>query len=369
MRAVGAAPLRPAGSRVRERCVFVAALAAAWLSVAMLLVARGAGASLRLAQAWLNADVVVVPAGGGEAVAHGLLLGAPAPLNLPYDSAQRIAGLPGVAAASAQLYLSCPPRSASCTVPGMFLIAYDPATDFALRPFLTRSLPAGLAPGSALGGSAVAVPRGEEGILVFGTMLHLAANLPPTGTSLDRSLLFPLETAHELARASSTHASTPLPVPLSGVSAVLVRVRAGSDPRVVAAEVQRRLPEAAAIAAPELFAGLWLRASRLAQAAWAMLGAAGVLVVGLAALPGARRPLRVLLCALAGAGLGAALACPALGLCAGLIRSALGLPFLPPAAALSVAMGAGGVALAAAAARLARWPAPRANHSALVGRR
>lgn len=355
MRAVGRAPLRPAGSRVRERCVFWAALAAAWLSAAALLVAHGAEASLRLAQAWLNADLMVVPAGGGEAVARGLLLGAPAPLHLPYDSAQRIAGLPGVAAASAQLYLACPPHSASCTAPGMLLIAYDPATDFTLRPFLTRALPAGLAPGSALGGSAVAVPRGEEGILVSGTPLRLAANLPPTGTSLDRSLLFPFETAHEVARASSTHASTPLPVPLNGVSAVLVRVRVGSDPRAVAGEVQRRLPEATAIAAPDLFAGLRLRASRLARAAWAMLGGAGVLAVGLAALPGAGRPLRPLLSALAGAGLGTALACPALYACAGPIRSALGLPFLPPAGALPLMVGAGGAALAAAAALVARW--------------
>jgi len=359
---------------LRRWLVFLSALVLAGLATATSLVARSADASLRLAQGWLNADLVVVPAGCAESVARGLVLGEPVPAHLPYDSAQRIAAIPGVAAASAQLYLRCPLRGASCAVPGQFLVAYDPATDFTLRPFLERSLPQGLAPGSALGGSAATLPRGEEMILVYGCPLRLAGSLPATGTNLDRALFFTLETAHQVAAASFGAADPPLRVPLADTSSVLVRLRPDGDPRAVTEEVERQVPGATAAPAGALLAGFRAQADGLQQGMLAALGVAAALWGACAALrrtvAGSRRsldagigapvPLRPgeeSVEALGGAGLGAALACVAVRVWGVSLSARLGLPFLPSAVPASVAVVGLALALAALApaAGMAGW--------------
>ena len=347
-----------AGRPFRHWLFFLSALALAAVAVATSLVACGAGASLRLAHGWLNADLIVVPAGWAESVARGLLLGEPVPARLAYDSAQCIAAIPGVAAASPQLYLSCPERGAACALPGVFLVAYDPATDFTLRPLVDHALPQGLGPESAVGGSAIAVPPGEDSILVYGYPLRLAANLPPTGTGLDRSLFITLEAAHRLAGSSFASPAPPLAVPLTRISAVTVRLRPGSDPQAVAAEIERQMPWAASYTPAQLLAPF----SRRVQAAWPVLGTSVAALVGYVALA-RRRQAKPQASAMAsslaaGAGLGVALGCLVATLGRQQATALLGVPYLLPPLRLRLLLAGGGaIGAVAAAGRAARRPA------------
>jgi hypothetical protein len=76
----------------------------------------------------------------------------------------------------------------------MFLLVYDPETDFTVQPWLKQKFGGGLRLGEAVGGNYVSVPAGEQNIRFYGYLVTLKANLEPTGTGLDQSM----HTLHEI---------------------------------------------------------------------------------------------------------------------------------------------------------------------------
>ena len=102
----------------------------------------------------------------------------------------------------------------------MFLIAYEPETDFTLKPWLEANLDGGLALGQAVGGSLVFVPEQDGELLVYGYGLELAGSLDPTGTGLDQSMFFTFDTAFDIARLSADQAVKVLDIPPRTISSV-----------------------------------------------------------------------------------------------------------------------------------------------------
>jgi putative ABC transport system permease protein len=90
----------------------------------------------------------------------------------------------------------------------MFLIAYDPQTDFTISPWLKETVGETLKLGEAVGGTYVFVPEGEQNIKLYGYFITLKANMEPTGTGLDQSMFLTFETARDIARISQTMAKT-----------------------------------------------------------------------------------------------------------------------------------------------------------------
>jgi hypothetical protein len=76
----------------------------------------------------------------------------------------------------------------------MFMVAFDPKTDFTIEPWLKQKLGHELRLGEAVGGSYVFTPEGEENIKLFGYFLSLKGNLAPTGTGLDQTMFLTFET-------------------------------------------------------------------------------------------------------------------------------------------------------------------------------
>ena len=238
---------------VRSGIIVVCAFLVAGFALATVLIVHGANDSLRLTQQRLGADIVVVPKGTEQTVEGALLMGSPVKVWMPTSSVQKILAVDGVAAASPQLYLASMINSSCCSVPNMFMVAYDPSTDFTIQPWLKAKLGSGLALGEAVGGTFVFVPPGEKNILLYGYGLTLKANLEPTGSNLDSSIFFTFETAYEMARVSKTQAKMALGVPKDYVSSVMVRVAPGSDPKKVAAEIQKTVPGVTSVNSPDLF--------------------------------------------------------------------------------------------------------------------
>ena len=377
-----------AGSTFRSWVVGLCALLVASLALATTLIMRGAENSLRLANDRLGADIVVVPEGTQTKVETALLMGVPTEVWMPAGNLAKIAAAAGVQAASPQLYLSTLTGASCCSVEHMFLIAYDPKTDFTVEPWLEKKLGGGLHLGEAVGGTYVFTPEGEQNIKIYGYFVTLMANMEPTGTGLDQTMFLTFETAYDIARISFSMAEKPLEIPPESISAVLVRVKPGSDPAAVALEIMHDVPGVTPITSPSMFLSYRKQMSGLRIGVLATMGitlALSVVLIGLVFSMAAnerRRELGVLramgatrtfvfqslvteagLLALAGGVAGAGLTVLATFLFHRLIVVSLGIPFLLPSALSLVAQVVGGLAVALGSVTVAAMlPAYRISH-------
>src|SRR5512134_1001791 len=141
------------GNAFRNGVVSVCALLLAAFALFTTLVIRGAESSLRLTIDRLGADIVVVPEGSEAKIESALLMGIPARFWMSEDHLNQLASIPGVEVASPQLYLATLTGADCCSVSDMFMIAYDPASDFTVQPWLQGELGNGLRMGEVVGGS------------------------------------------------------------------------------------------------------------------------------------------------------------------------------------------------------------------------
>jgi len=273
-----------AGSSFRSWIVFFCAAMMAGFVVSATLVIGGAEDSLKLARERLGADIIVVPRGAETPLQDAILMGNPVHCWMPASNMTEIAAIPGVLTVSPQLYLATLVGASCCAVPEMFLIAYDPATDFTLRPWLEENLDGELVLGQAIGGAFVFLPAGQDSILAYGYEVDLRGNLEPTGTGLDRSMFFTFETAREIARLSYTQAVRPLEIPPDSISAVLVRVDAHADPHAIAQEIARRLPDVTPMESTNLFQTQRAQIRGLLRSVVALTAIIWVLAVALVAV-------------------------------------------------------------------------------------
>lgn len=262
---------------------FCAALMASFVIAATMLIG-GAQNSLRLALSRLGADIIVVPSGAEREMENAFLMGVPAKAWMPAENAERIAAIPGVERVSPQLYLSTLRGATCCSVPEMFLIAYDPATDFTLRPWLESHLAGGLGLGEAIGGAFVYLPADQENILVYGYGIDLKGNLEQTGTGIDQTMFITFETAKEVALLSKTLAVRELEIPPQSISAAMVKLPLGSDPAKVAAEIERTVPGVTAVVSTNLFHSHRVHLTGLLQSVVALLLVGWALCVALIGL-------------------------------------------------------------------------------------
>jgi len=379
MRLIYLARRNIAGSSFRSWMVFFCAMLMAGFVIASTLVIRGANVSLRLALDRLGADIIVIPRGNEERLESALLMGIPAHFWMSDTTPDQIAVLPGVEAVSPQLYLSTLRGATCCSVPEMFLIAYDPATDFTLKPWLEENMEGGLALGEAVGGSLVYVPADQGELLVYGYGLDLKGSLEPTGTGLDQSMFFTFETAHEIARLSAFQAVKTMDLPPRTISSVLVKVSLDADPHQVAEQIEAMLPGIIALETNNLFRGQREQIVSLLNSVVALLAITWVLAMALIAVVfslavnerrrqigvmralGAARTtvlasllMEAVLLALAGGAVGIAISALGVYLFRNLIIGLMGVPFFIPAplplaglALLALALALVGVALAA----------------------
>ena len=247
------------------------------------------------------------------------------------------------------------------------MIAYDPHSDFTIRPWLRQELSDGLRLGEVVGGAHISATEGKRGIRVYNYLVSLKTNIEPTGTGLDQSLFFTVDTARDIARISQTQAEKPLTLPADQVSAVLVKLKPGSDPHLAAIQILRSVPDVVPIESANLFQSSRKQLTSLLSTVVLMLGLTWVLSVAFIGLVFSmaanerRRELGVLralgatrwfifesllaeagLLAFCGGAVGIFLAVLAVYLFRQLIMVSLGLPFLLPSpGSLALQIGVG----------------------------
>lgn len=272
------------GNAFRSFVVFVCAALLAGFAVSATIVIGGAQTSLGLAMDRLGADIIVVPVGTEHAMENAFLMGVPAAAWMPRSNVEHVAAIPGVAAVSPQFFLSTLRGASCCSVPEMFLVAYEPETDFTLKPWLEEHLEEGLQLGQAVGGAFVYVPQDPGYILVYGYPIDLKGSLAQTGTGLDQSMFFTFETAYEIAQRSLEQAEQELVIPTDSISAVMVKLESGADPQQVAGQIRQALPGVTPIESTNLFHSQRVQIMGLLQSVLALLGLAWVLFVALIGL-------------------------------------------------------------------------------------
>ncbi|WP_018131508.1 ABC transporter permease [Effusibacillus pohliae] len=207
--------------------------------------------SLSAAGGRLGADVMVVPKGYGVVAQQILLSGAVSSFYMPESVVDKVRAIPRVAAASPQLYLETYSGSC-CQVEGNFpVVAFDPLTDFTLKPWLAN---AGNRPfgehsiiiGSEAGGKNAIYHLDnrayEERLHLFGQPFVVSHLLYPTGTGVDQTIFMDIRKVRELRRLPNS----PLRFPDHSVSVVLVKTQPG-DEEWVRREIERRIPEVSAV--------------------------------------------------------------------------------------------------------------------------
>jgi len=241
------------GNAFRNGVVSLCALLLSAFALFTTLVMRGAETSLRLTIDRLGADIVVVPEGSEAKIESALLMGIPARFWMPEENLHKLSAVQGVDVVSPQLYLATLTGAECCSVSDMFMIAYDPGSDFTVQPWLKGEMGNGLRLGEVVGGNYISATDGEQNIQVYGYLVTLKENLEPTGTGLDQTMFLTFDTAYDIASKSKSQAKSTLVIPPDSISAALIKVAPGNDPHAVAIEIMQNVPGVTPIESSDLF--------------------------------------------------------------------------------------------------------------------
>ena len=373
------------GSGFRSFVIFLCVMTLSAFLFSTTLVINGAQNSLNTGLNRLGADIIVVPAGAESKVESALLMGKPTNVWMPSSTMARVAAEPGVEKVTPQIYLQSLYGADCCAVSEMFMMVYDPSTDFVVEPWLKKKLGRDLETGEVFGGTYIYVPPGQKGMRIYGSLFDLKGNLEATGTGLDQTLFMTLDTAQIMAKDSASMAVQSLTIPPDSISTVMVKVAPGTDVHRVALGIIRDVNGVVPIESPNLFGLYRQQMSGLLWGFFAILiviWALTIFLIGLVFSMAAnerRREIAVLraigatrLYAVRAILIEAALIAVGAGL-AGTIVAAVGtfmfkdmlvnalkMPFLFPSAGSIAALGAGSILLALVTVTLAAFfPAVR----------
>ena len=319
----------------------------------------------------LGADIVVVPY---EAQTKGsldaiLLQGIPGYFYMDAARLDKIRTLEGVEVATPQFFLAS--AKAGCCSVAVQIIGFDPDTDFSIQPWIRQSYSGTFGDGDVIVGYNISLPL--DGVLTFyDTQCRVVAQLDQTGTGLDNAVYANMNTIKTMmanAEKLGFHYFDGIDTDRA-VSSVMVKVKDGYGIDDVTGDINIHVRHVEATPARTMIssiAGGLSGVSRVIGALTAMIWvlAIAILMVAFVMIANERtkefavlrvvgasqrmlsRLLRVesAIVSASGALIGLAAACLAVFPFAGLIRSALNLPYLIPAPAVIAALALGSVAV------------------------
>jgi len=213
--------------------------------------ATGMKNALKIGTYRLGADVLVVPEGSEVQARTALLTGEPTTFYMSRDILDKVKQVEGVKRASPQLFIK-PTQFTCCYNVEVFLIAFDPKTDFTIKPWIDKHLDRPLKVNEIIVGRDIPVVPGDT-IPFYGSAFDVVAKMEPTGMNFfDRSAFMTMEAAYLMAEHSPERAMVPLKIPRDRISAVLVQVKEGMDPERVAIRIEHDVPGVKAIASDKV---------------------------------------------------------------------------------------------------------------------
>jgi hypothetical protein len=194
------------------------------LQLSASLIERASRAGLALGLQRLGADLVAIPRGLDIELERAYITGEAGLFYMAAEVQNQVQAFDFVAQTSPQLYLKSLTGASCCSAWNIFLIGFDPQTDFTVRPWLAERPDISIGPDEVVLGAALAAPAGT-GLKFYGHHFKVAGSLAPSGLGLDRSVFIPLETAYRMAEESSVKAEAPLTVTRDQISALMIKLR------------------------------------------------------------------------------------------------------------------------------------------------
>jgi putative ABC transport system permease protein len=218
------------------------------------LISTGVSRALHTGLGRLGADLMVVPQGAAAATHTALVVGEPVAFYMDGKVTSQVAAVPGVKAVSPQVYVETLASSACCTG-RLFLVGFDPATDFTVQPWLERQLGRSLGPNEVIGGNHISMLPGMP-MKFYGTEFTLADRLEPSGMGMDETVFLPAAAVKLIAERSVTEAVKPLEIPDGSVSAVMVRLADPARAASVARQIEQQVPGVSVVTSGDVTRGV-----------------------------------------------------------------------------------------------------------------
>ncbi len=154
--------------------------------------------TLEIGASRLGADLMIVPKGEEENAQTVLVSGKPSRFYMSRDVITKLEQFKQIDKSSAQLYLRPFSYLVCCTHEDFLIVAYDPVTDFTVKPWVQYYLKGEQEKFDLVVGQSVKAYPGQS-ITVYGRILNIQASLDPTGIGyFDNSVFLPIEGAIEL---------------------------------------------------------------------------------------------------------------------------------------------------------------------------
>lgn len=197
--------------------------------------------ALKLGTYRLGADLLVVPENAETKAKSALLSGEPTQFLMEKSILDRVRNVEGVKNATPQLFIK-PTSFTCCFNVDVFLVAFDPDTDFTVKPWLEKHLNRKLNMHEIITGREIPVIAGDS-IPFFGTTFQVAGTMEPTGMDFfDRSAFMSLEAAYKMAEDSAAKAVQKIEIGRDKISTVLVQVTEEMSPDRVAIRIEHDIP-------------------------------------------------------------------------------------------------------------------------------
>lgn len=229
----------------RSAVAILSVLLAAGTAFAGGLISTGVNHALTVGMSRLGADLMVVPRGAVGGTHTALVMGEPVAFYMDGSITEQVRAVPGVAAASPQVFVETLSSSACCTG-RLLVVGFDPETDFTVQPWLYEALNRSLGPDEVVVGNHVLMSPSEP-IQLYGSPYTVAGRLDPTGMGMDETVFIPLDSVADMAERSRTRAEKPLEIPPGSISAVMVRVAEPGDADRVARAIEAAIPGVSAL--------------------------------------------------------------------------------------------------------------------------
>jgi putative ABC transport system permease protein len=189
-----------------------------------------------------GADLMVVPEGASETAQSLLLRGGTGYIYFDAGVVNNVARTDGVVCASPQFFLTS--LATDCCDAAVQLIAYEPGTDFVVRPWISEKHSGQVLDGQVVVGSRINV-RQNGAIRLFNHEYPVAARLSGSASGFDISIFMTMNTMRDLVGQARAEGYDFLAVQekeavRGRVSAVLVKTDPAKAPSLVAADIRKQ---------------------------------------------------------------------------------------------------------------------------------
>jgi len=224
---------------VRTACLFVVVAILAFTLFGGSILALNLRQGLDIMTKRFGADLMVVPEGTGEKAQALLLRGESDYFYFDAGIVDTVAGIDGVVCASPQFFAAS--LSSGCCDSEVQLIAYDPATDFVVQPWIAEKRHESISDGQLVVGNRITIrPNGT--IKLFNREYPVAARLSKSASGYDTSIFMTMSTMRQLIDNAHEQKYGFLADRYEGevISAILVKVDPSRSPSLLAWDIRKQ---------------------------------------------------------------------------------------------------------------------------------